>query len=178
MLRCLRDRIMDRSRIFEILNYNKGFDNPERWVEYAHKHEFTKVEARQLDSCPGCGGTNTEPLGQFVYYSQLAHVQSCRDCQLIFSDVVLNETTIQRHFEATYKDCDYFETGRRTIFDFVVRLLRLGFPGRMTVLDAGGGMGHLAKLITESNREYRVIFNDVSQRSCDYASRELGLETL
>jgi hypothetical protein len=39
--------IKDNNDILEILAYNKGFDEPEKWLRYAKDHNFSKVSAKK-----------------------------------------------------------------------------------------------------------------------------------
>ncbi len=156
--------------IREILSTNKGFDDPQQWIDYARLHGFKVVEARHLLECPECGSRSSRVLGQFVYYSQLSRLRKCRKCKLIYSDVVVDSTVIQNHFESAYKDVAYFQRRQRTIFNHIVEIVEENCRDRSSVIDIGGGMGHLASLIRPRRPDCEITFSDISQRSCEHAS--------
>ena len=162
--------------VLETLRLNCGFDEPERWVDIARRYEFRRVPATRLASCPDCGRERFEEIGRYVYYSQLMRLQHCRNCDLVFSDVRLNRSTLGAHFEAAYKSDQYFEVRRALIFRRVRNLLLERFPARTSVLDAGGGKGHLARLLTEAG--FSVTLNDRSTEACAHAREVFGLPTL
>ncbi len=168
----------DFSEILEVLSFNKGFHNPAQWIEYAKSHGFKRVEARQRENCPDCFAVESRTIGQFVYYSQLSRLKKCHGCGLIYSDVVLSENVIRAHFETAYKDIQYHEHKRRAVFNHVVQVVDRFSPAYSSLIDVGGGMGHLAGMVARLHPERKVVFSDISQRSCDYASANQNVETI
>ena len=127
----------------EILKSNKGFKNPEQWVDYALLHKFRRVEAEKLQACPDCGERESGFLGQYVYYSTLVELRSCENCELLFSDTRIDPKVIYAHFEKAYKDEEYFTRQRRGIFEQIADLVNSSACLGASVLDIGGAKGHL-----------------------------------
>ncbi|MCL5105162.1 MAG: class I SAM-dependent methyltransferase [Armatimonadetes bacterium] len=161
-----------------ILEHNQGFDDARAWLEYAETHSFRQVKATKRTTCPDCGTPDAAPIGQYVYYSNLAHLRQCRSCGLMFSDVLLAPEVIKRHFEATYNDETYFRRERRDIFRQIAAIIRdhVRYDGR--VIDIGGAKGHLMELARKRRPDIHVTINDLSQCSCNYARETYGFDTL
>ena len=161
--------------MLEILRLNCGFDEPEPWVDIGHRYGFTRVPAVRLKSCPDCGGDRFAEVGRYVYYSQLMRLQHCRRCDLVFSDVRLDRATLDAHFETAYKSDAYFEVQRALVFQRLRELLVERFRPRRSVLDVGGGKGHLARMLTDAG--FAVTLNDRSREACAYARDVFGVPT-
>ena len=163
------------SEILEILNFNQGFTDPVHWIDYARENGFAKVRARLIPACPDCGSDDNFIIGQYIYYSQLIRLKRCQRCDLRFSDVLIDKSTIKEHFEHTYKDETYFESERRSIFEHLARLICKRLPPGTTIMDAGGALGHLAHIIQNRDTGYDICVSDISQTACDYANKKFGL---
>lgn len=163
---------------FEILKHNKGFQNPHKWVDYAKKNNFRKVDAVNLYECPDCGDRNSKKIGQYIYYSNLIGMRVCKCCSLIYSDTMLNEDVIRDHFEKGYKNEEYFSKNRRKIFLQITELVSRNVPHRGKIIDIGGAIGRLAKSIAEVRPDLEITVSDLSKKACDYVNLKLGLQTL
>ena len=161
-----------------ILSSNKGFQNPDLWVEYARSHGFKRVDAAARVMCPECEAEESRIIGQFIHYSQLARLRKCRHCALLYSDVVIDSQVIRAHFESAYKDINYHEQGRHGVFRHVADLVDKYSAGNSSLIDIGGGMGHLAGMIAKRHPNWNVVFSDISERSCNYASGVLNVNTV
>lgn len=162
----------------DILKYNQGFDKPQDWIEYAKQHNFTKVKAIKLIQCPDCKSIDFKEIGKYVYYSQLIRIKECKNCSLIFSDVILDKEILKKHFEVAYKDDIYFERKRRPIFNQILKTLLREYSDKKDVLDIGGAKGHFGKMLKEKNLRYNITVNDVSQIACEFASEKIGLKSI
>src|SRR6185436_11453130 len=105
-----------KERMLEVLKFNKGFNHPDRWIQYGLRHNFKKMQAEELRECPDCKYSLFDTVGQYIYYSTLVRLQSCARCELVFSDKRIDFKVIQSHFEGAYKDEAYFIHQRRRIF--------------------------------------------------------------
>src|SRR5438128_2730473 len=111
-------RVGDRWRMMlDILRANGGFTHPEKWVDYALRRGFKRVESTPRKICPDCGEQPIRQLGQYIYYSTLIRLLECGGCSLIWADTQLSPAIIEQHFGHAYKDEDYFATARRPIFE-------------------------------------------------------------
>ena len=52
----------------KLLQFNKGFTDPEKWIEYGTAHNFKRILADKLEKCPDCGNRSSKFIGQFIYY--------------------------------------------------------------------------------------------------------------
>lgn len=161
----------------EILKANHGFDSPEVWVDYAVRNEFKRVTATHIPHCPDCGSKAQSTLGQYVYYSTLIKLKTCI-CGLVFSDASIDPEVLNCHFEETYKDENYFEDRRGDIFDHLAGVISAHIPTCGSVLDVGGGMGHLMNEIAKTRKGVTAVVQDVSAISTKYAKERFGLETI
>lgn len=85
---------------------------------------------------------------------------------------------IKQHFEYSYKDVAYFENERRQVLEHIAKLICGCIPPGTTILDAGGGLGHLAHIIKKRNPGYDVLVSDISRRACDYVAKEYDLRAI
>lgn len=161
-----------------ILKHNKGFNDPLKWIEYAKSHDFKKVNAEKINCCPDCRNTNATKIGQYVYYSNLVFLMHCQTCKLIYSDVMLNDETAYQHFDAAYKDNEYFDEGRRQIFLQIARLIKKEAPVCGTILDVGGAKGHLGVIIKTYRPDISITINDFSAKACEYAKLNFNFNTI
>ncbi len=166
------------ARMLKILHFNKGFDNPEKWVHYAISNHFEKVNAIKLNSCPDCGSETSILRGQFIYYSSLARLQECSRCGIIFSDIRIAPEIIQYHFEQSYKDEAYFLQKRSRIFRQITNLVALNIKHGGNVLDIGGAKGHLLSMLQKERPDLKYVLNDLSKDACDFAKKEYGFDTI
>lgn len=169
---------MERRHVILDLLRDQGFHCPEEWVNYANSHNFTRVQAHRLMACPDCASRSMEPLGQFVYYSNLVHLQLCRVCGLIFSSTRIDPHVISKHFECAYKDEAYFQYHRSKIFEQLANEVGSAAPGGGRVLDIGGAKGHLMARVKQLRPDLRPVVNDLSREACEYASAMFGVETI
>ena len=167
-----------QDKYIEILLHNKGFDNPNRWVEYARSHDFKKVKAKKINYCPDCKSNDSSKIGQYIYYSNLISLKECNVCRLIFSDVIFSDDVSESHFDVAYKDEDYFNENRRQIYLQIASLLKDKVKLNGKVLDIGGAKGHLGSIIKELRPDLKITINDLSRKSCDYAKSRFGFETI
>lgn len=161
----------------ELLRHNVGFDDPERWVEFARTHSFRRVRATRVEACPDCGGRPGRPLGAYVYYSTLLRLRPCPGCGLVFSDVRIDPQVLKDHFERSYKGEAYFSGMRLPIFESISREVaaRVRHGGR--VLDVGGAEGHLLACLREARPDLQLEVSDVSEEACR-AARSRGLRAV
>lgn len=156
--------------IIEILKQNGGFPRPEEWVLYAKQHHFRKVPSRKLEVCPDCYSHSREKLGQFIYYSNLICLYECRGCDLVYTDTIIDHSTIEKHFEGAYKDECYFNEMRKYVFKEISDLVKQLAPTGGDVLDVGGAKGHLLGMVGERRPDLRMGLNDLSSTACQWAS--------
>lgn len=164
--------------MLELLQSNKGFSYPEKWIDYGIRHDFKIVHSDKLETCPDCRATSWNSLGQFIYYSTLVNLQFCAGCGLVFSDTRIDPRVIQAHFEREYKDETYFLHQRRSIFEQISQLVEMTAPQGGRVLDVGGAKGHLLALLKERRMDLSLVLNDLSEEACAFATSRYGLETL
>ncbi|MEI9475112.1 MAG: methyltransferase domain-containing protein [Deltaproteobacteria bacterium] len=162
----------------DILMYNKGFETPTQWIEYAKHNKFQKVKATRINCCPDCGCNNSNPLGQYVYYSTLITLQHCKECDLIFSNTHIDANVLAEHFELAYKDEAYFSLQRDQIFNCIAYLADINTPDKGKVLDIGGGLGHTLAILKIRRPDLSLTLNDISEAACRYASEKNSLVTI
>ena len=162
--------------IVEILKQNGGFPRPEEWVLYATQHHFRKVPSRKLEVCPDCYSGSREKLGQFIYYSNLICLYECRGCDLLYTDTIIEHSTIEKHFESAYKDERYFNEMRKYVFEEISDLVKQLAPTSGDVLDVGGAKGHLLEMIGAGRPDLRRGLNDLSSIACQWASSHFQLK--
>jgi 2-polyprenyl-3-methyl-5-hydroxy-6-metoxy-1,4-benzoquinol methylase len=166
------------TRYFKILNNNKGFLHPEKWISYAKKNNFQKVKAIKIHECPECKSKTNKKYGQYIHYSNLIQILECKYCGLIFSDVKLNDEVVKHHFEITYKNEKYFEIRRHDIFTQIVSIVEKHLPKIKTIIDIGGAKGHLASMMKLSRPALDITINDLSSDACNYIKSTHGFKTL
>ena len=162
----------------QLLRTNNFFPEPELWIEFARAHSLRAVSSERRMECPSCGSAARAALGQYIYYSSLIRLQCCAHCDLIYSDVLLSPEVISKHFESAYKDESYFVRRRQAIFSEIAERVATLLPKGGSVLDIGGAKGHLANEILRRRPDARIVVNDISQTSCDFAEQELGFATV
>lgn len=164
--------------MLEVLQFNKGFIHPVRWIDYGLSHNFRKVQAEELQECPDCKWRSFDVVGQYIYYSTLVSLRACTRCGLLFSDKRIDSRVIQSHFEQAYKDEVYFLDRRRRIFDQICTVADLAAVEGGNVLDVGGAKGHLLATLKKRRPDLHVVLNDLSQEACNYAAQKYGFRTL
>jgi len=167
-----------KHRMLELLQVNKGFAQPERWIDYGIEHNFQRVQAEKLKECPDCSNRSFRFFGQYVYYSTLISLQECAHCGLIFSDTRIDSQVIQSHWEHAYKDENYFQYKRSRIFNQIAKLVGNFAPQNGSVLDIGGSKGHLMAILKQHRHDLTLVLNDISKTTCDFAASQYGLETI
>jgi SAM-dependent methyltransferase len=113
-----------------------------------------------------------------VYYSQLIRIVKCKNCKLRFSDIIINKEILIEHFNKAYKDEDYFRYARNPVFEHIADILINNYPEKLTIMDIGGATGHLASILLNYNKNYKIIVNDISQEACDLASARFKVESI
>ncbi|HJU44115.1 MAG TPA: methyltransferase domain-containing protein [Vicinamibacterales bacterium] len=164
--------------IIRLLQHNVGFEQPERWADYARAHHFESVRAIPVPRCPDCGGSPKASRGQFVYYSTLLRLLECPACELIWADARIDAAVIRQHFETTYKDDTYFEEERARIFAHLAGLIDELAPPGSRVLDIGGAKGHLMHRLSVRRGDLRLTVHDVSRAATEWARERWGFETI
>jgi 2-polyprenyl-3-methyl-5-hydroxy-6-metoxy-1,4-benzoquinol methylase len=167
-----------KDEMIEVLKFNKGFTDPERWIEYGIVHKFKKIKAEKLEGCPDCSARSIEFIGQFVYYSTMVNLQACTQCGLVFTDTRIDPNVISSHFEQAYKDEEYFLHRRRRIFEQISRLAASVAPRGGRILDVGGAKGHLLATLKRRRPDLDFILNDLSKEACDHAESKYGFQTI
>lgn len=168
----------ERTRMLEVLRSNRGFREPERWVDYAVRHSFQAVRAEEVTACPDCGAEDGSPLGQYVHYSTLITLVICHSCELIYANKRIDPAIVLAHFESSYKDEEYYQARRQRIFEFVAAWIARNAPPQGSVLDVGGAKGHLMEQVRRRRRDLRITVHDISETACSWASKQYGFETI
>lgn len=174
----MNEPVQSRSEAYSVLRANFGFASPEPWIEYALRHKFRRVRTTPVPHCPDCGKDSGDTLGQYVFFSSLLRLKRCRSCELVWSDGCIDQNVINEFFERTYKDEQYFAESRAPIFDQLAALVDKNAPEGASVIDIGGGMGHLMHAVKERRPDIHAVVNDVSEASIAYARETLGLEVM
>lgn len=164
--------------VLEILRHNVGFTEPERWRDFAARHDFRRVKAVPVPNCPDCGGQPRETIGQYVYYSTLIHLRRCGGCGLIWADAHLASDVVASHFESAYKDRDYFRRARAAVFQQLVDAVDRAAPPGGTVLDIGGAQGDLMDMVRRRRTDLTAIVNDLSTAATRFAVEHYGLSAI
>ena len=174
------DKDKNRRRLLEILRHNVGFDNPEKWLDYAQKHSFKRRKAYYRPECPECDADESEIIGQYVHFSQLVRLRKCKLCGLVYSDVLLEPNFVRDYFEDAYKEETYFVEQRKLIFEHVSQIISSVVKSSepFDVIDIGGAKGHLSHLIRSHFPNAKLTLNDISREACKYAARTFSLETI
>jgi ubiquinone/menaquinone biosynthesis C-methylase UbiE len=102
----------------------------------------------------------------------------CKECKLIYSDVLLNKEIIKNHFEVTYKDTNYFRIERFQIYLQIAKFIKKNAPAKSTVIDIGGAKGHLISIIKNLRPDIEVILNDLSKSACDYVREKYRFDSI
>lgn len=166
------------SRMLKVLQLNRGFTRPEKWIEYGIAHEFEATKAEKFEQCPDCSTQSFGFIGQFVYYSTLVNLLECHNCGLVFTDTRIDSEVISAHFEHAYKDEEYFVHRRHRIFQQIVRIADETLQAGGRVLDIGGAKGHLLSVLKIRRPDLRLVLNDISKDACDYAKSIYGFQTI
>lgn len=172
----------DRKRLSEqealaILRHNAGFRDAREWISLAQEHYFERVDAETIDRCPDCRARERSYFGQYIYYSCLARLWSCTNCCLIWSDLRLPETTVADHFDRTYAESPYYKNSQR-ILARLRQLVADVAPRSGTVLDIGGGLGHLLARVSWARPDLHCVHNDLSEWKCDHARQKFDLDAV
>ena len=164
--------------MLEILKSNKGFKQPELWIDYAARHNFRPVHATKLEGCPDCDSSRSESIGQYIYYSTLVELRSCLNCGLLYSDTKFDPGVLYGHFEQAYKDEEYFALQRKEIFSQLTAIIERSSPHGAKVLDIGGAKGHLLAMVKQRRPDLHLVLNDVSMAACEYAEMHYRLDVV
>lgn len=156
----------------------QGFDDPERWIDYAHRHEFRQTPSVRLAGCPDCGARSFRSIGRYVYYSTLMTLRLCDGCGLAYADTRIDPAVLHAHFERAYKSEEYFLEARRRIFEQLAGLVARLAPRDGSVLDVGGAKGHLMAAARRCRPDLRVTVHDVSESACAWAASAFGFQTI
>ena len=167
-----------KAKILEVLQYNRGFIHPEKWIEYGITHKFKLIKADKIEECPDCSARSSEFVGQFVYYSTLVNLQKCAQCGLVFTDTRIDPNVISAHFEQAYKDEEYFLHRRSRIFTQISRIVDSVAPQGGRILDVGGAKGHLLATLKKHRPDLNFVLNDLSKDACDHAESKYGFQTI
>ncbi len=149
----------------------QGFNPPDPWLDYARRRGFRPVPAQRLAQCPQCGSGGVRRLGQYVYFSHLARLCECPVCALVYSDLRLPDAVNADHFEASYKDEDYFERARAAVNRQLVRLVTRSAAEGARVLDVGAATGRLMAGVRRRRPDLWITVSDISQAACRRAER-------
>lgn len=161
-----------------ILLNNGGFHPAEKWLQYAKTHNFHKTNSIKLNNCPDCNSDNLVKFGQFIYYSNIFHIKFCPNCGLYFSDTLLDQKVITKHFENAYNDELYFSEQRKYIFEHITSLANKHTKKNGKVLDIGGGKGHVLNNIKAVRPDILATLNDLSKYSCNYCSETYAIKSI
>lgn len=159
-----------------VLKHNCGFDTPELWVPYAVQQRFSPVSGTPVECCPDCGGETERVVGQYVHYSTLIRLRSCRNCHLIWSDVHIDPAVLNAHWERTYKDQEYFYYGRSLIFEDILDSIDEHVPVGGRVLDFGGAKGHLLGTLRLRRPDLHLKLFDISTEAATFAREVFALD--
>lgn len=165
-------------QMMEVLEFNRGFTYPEKWIAYGVAHDFRKTRSEKLEECPDCRARHFKTIGQFIHYSNLAKLQKCAECGLIYTDTRIDPEVISAHFEQAYKDEEYFLRQRRRIFEQISAMADRAAPQGGRVLDVGGAKGHLLATLKARRPDLNFVLNDLSSDACRHAESKYGFETL
>ena len=142
----------------------------------AHSKNFIQVKFQKISQCPYCGSSEYSEIGSFIYYSTFHTVRECKECQLCFVDVLIDEVVRTAHFEKVYKLESYFEDQRKDIFEYILKLINTHSPDAKHILEIGGATGVLLEMIRKRFSNVTCILNDISQEACE-AAKKRGFET-
>jgi hypothetical protein len=131
-----------------------------------------------LLACPDCGATQSNVLGQYVYYSTLLQLRACGACGLAYADARIDPRVVAQHFDSAYKDEDYFTRQRKPIFQHLARLVDACAPRGGSVIDVGGAKGHLLAAVREKRPDLALTLNDIAEQSCVHARETYGLRAV
>lgn len=161
-----------------ILRDNGGFYPAEKWLKYAKTHNFHKTNSIKLNNCPDCHNDKLIKFGQFIYYSNIFHIKFCPNCGLYFSNTLLDQEVITKHFENTYNDELYFSDHRKYIFEHITSIANKHTIENGKVLDIGGGKGHMLNNIKAVRPDIIATLNDLSKYSCNYCSETYAIKSI
>ena len=130
-----------------------------------------------MNSCPDCNNEALIKFGQYIYYSNIFHINYCPVCGLYFSDTLLSHEVISNHFENTYNDESYFIDKRKNIFEHIAQLTDEHTIENGNILDIGGGKGHLLSMIQKTRADLMVNLNDLSEYSCKFCTETYGIQS-
>jgi SAM-dependent methyltransferase len=164
--------------MLRVLRGNRGWANPERWVDYAMAHGFAPVAYDAREVCPDCGGAAGGSLGHFVYYSSRLELRSCGECALIYADALIDPALVGAHFETAYKDETYFRERREPVFRQIAKIVANLAPRGGTLLDVGGATGYLLTHIRERRPELVLSLNDRSEKALNTARATGAFKTV
>lgn len=161
--------------MLDVLRSNHGFSTLDHWLPIATREQFRPVKATPIHACPDCGASPYGTVGQYVHYSTLMRLRECA-CGLIWSDAALDPQVIAQHFETTYKDEKYFEQRRARIFSQLSDLVSVHTPLGGSVIDIGGGMGHLMNVTRQRRPDLALTVLDLSEDSVAYCRNHFGID--
>lgn len=156
----------------------QGFPHPDEWLDYAREHHLRRVTAEVVRACPYCSGTDHGLLGRYVYYSHLIGLRSCAGCGLIFADRRIQPDLVRSHFEAAYKEDEYFSRQRGPIFRHLAEIVASVAERGGRLIDVGGATGVLSATIVARRPDLDVTVTDVSEAACRAATQRLALSAV
>lgn len=130
-----------------------------------------------VNTCPDCGGAERSFLAKYVYYWTPISLWTCA-CGLIYGDAKPDPKHLQAHWERAYKDEAYFEQRRAAIFNQLAAMASRRIRRGGSVLDVGGGMGHLLNRLKVLRPDVDATLLDISSESVDYARKQFGLSAI
>ena len=169
--------ISDKDHYREVLLHNGGFEPIEEWIEYASKSNFQKVSSTKLSACPDCSKRELKKIGQYIYYSSLIPLYNCLNCSLYFSGCELDKNLTDDHFEAAYKDEEYFKVSREPIFSQLLGLFDKVLPINGKIIDIGGARGDLMNSLKEARPDAEPTVQDISNKALEFAKQKFNLKT-
>lgn len=168
-----------RREALAVLRHNPGFSVPERWVDYALTHGFRRVEATPVPRCPDCGSDPERTVGQYVHRSSLVRLRECDACDLMWTDVRIQEgeedSLESGSDERPQRECP---VDRSPVYRHLAGFVTGVAGRRASVLEIGGGKGHLLSQVRDRRPDLSLVLQDASAPACRYAESHFGLATL
>lgn len=156
----------------------QGFAQPDHWLDYAREHRLRRVDGEVIEACPYCSSTDHGLLGRYVYYSHLIGLRSCGGCGLVFADRRIQPDLVKSHFEAAYKDDEYFSQHRSRIFGHLAGIVDSVTAQGGRVIDVGGATGVLSGTILARRPDLDVTVTDLSETACRAAMQRWDLRAV
>jgi SAM-dependent methyltransferase len=174
--------IMDLVRKFGLLRVNemmklyKSQGDPnidlDTYLKVALDNGFKPVQALKLQKCPLCASAVSRTVGSYVYYSHFINLRKCTDCELGYADTQLDRGVVSSHFEAAYKEEEYFLRARLKSYQQVLETVK-EFYSKGKLLDVGCAKGHFLRMVL--NAGFDAVGCDISLEAQKFCS-EAGLK--